>query len=60
MIEGFKTIRDTSFFDTLIIGPEPEFLYEASHIKEEPVCILGYTIMYRLVYSSQVLPDCCY
>jgi hypothetical protein len=28
-----------SFFETLIIGIEPEFLFEASHINEVPVCI---------------------
>jgi hypothetical protein len=32
-----------SVFETLIIGPEPEFLFKASHINEASVCIKGYT-----------------
>jgi hypothetical protein len=34
---------DMSFFETLIIGSKPEFLFEASHINEVPVCIEGCT-----------------
>ena len=32
-----------SFFETLIIGHKPEFLFEASHINEDPVFIAGCT-----------------
>jgi hypothetical protein len=38
----------------------PEFLFEASHINEVPVCIKGCTLKYGWCYSAQELRDCSY